>query len=210
MTRGRAVLVLQLVLVSVLVPRGSALKCYQCSTQSEPDCADPFLISPPPCTHSDPRGARAAPSGQGRSGDNTDDLEVDHKDDREADHKDNREADHKDDRKVDHKDNLEVDHKNDRSVERFLESCPQDGRDYFCVKTRQEEMGAVLVTRGCAWEQQDRQDNCTTEQWADSDYVSAVCSCATEACNPAHQPLPSMLRTTLPASILLLLLASSC
>jgi hypothetical protein len=194
MTRGRVVLAVHLVLVLVLVPRGSALKCYQCSTQSEPDCADPFLISPPPCTHSDPRGGNAAPSGQERSGDHTDDLKVDHKDDPEADHTDDR----------------EVDHKDDRSVERFLEDCPQDGRDYFCVKTRQEEMGAVLVTRGCAWEQQDRQDNCTTEQWADSDYVSAVCSCATEACNPAHQPLPDMLRTTLPAAFLLLLLATSC
>ena len=153
---------LVLLLVVVLVPRVPALQCYQCSTQSEPDCADPFIISPPPCTHSDPRSD-------------------DHQDDREDDHED------------------------ERSVERFLEDCPQDGRDYFCVKSRQEEMGAVLVTRGCAWEQEDRRDNCTTERWAGTDYISAVCSCATEACNLAHPHLPNLRQTALLAAIFLLL-----
>ncbi len=127
-----------------VVPAVAGLQCYHCSSQSDPDCGDPFIVAAavlPSCSHSEPR---SGPNGKGEDG--------------------------------------------GHSVARFLEDCPpddEDGRNYFCLKTRQEEMGAVLVTRGCGWEEADRQDNCSREEWADRDYVTTVCSCTTAACNSA-------------------------
>ena len=126
-----------------VVPEVSAIQCYQCSTQTAPDCADPFTVLPPSCPHADPRLASTAAQGGHAS---QDDLSA---------------------------------------AQQFLADCPADGKDYFCVKTRQEEMGSVLVTRGCAWEEEDRQDSCMREEWADKDYLTVSCSCQTAACNRA-------------------------
>ena len=131
-------------LLVLLMPSGlAALKCYQCSSQSEQDCADPFSVPAAVCQHSEPRGRSLNGS------------------------------------------------RDDLSADRFLESCPVDGRAYFCLKTWQVEMGAVLVTRSCGWEEEDRQDNCTTEEWGGRDYVTMVCSCYTEACNSGRRTLAS-------------------
>ena len=143
-------------LIAAAASTVSSLQCYQCSSQSEPACADPFIV-PSTCQHSEPR------------------------------HRDVHNG-----RQVGN-----VATSSDRSSQdmmkraSFLAACPEkeDGRTYFCLKTWQVDMGAVLVTRTCGWEEEDRQGNCSREDWT-QDQLSIVCACFTEACNSARRGSP--------------------
>nr|AQS22679.1 t-complex protein 1 subunit eta [Pseudodiaptomus poplesia] len=110
---------LAMVLFLALLSTGSSIKCHQCSSYIQSECADPFY---------------------------------------------------------------HIDTPNKPKTEKFLQECPNDGKEYFCRKIYQNVRGDERVIRSCGWEEHEKGDCYSTVL---EEYNTYVCKCDTDGCNSA-------------------------
>jgi len=108
-----------MLILLALVPAGTGLKCHQCSSYTDAECADPFYYPDKP---------------------------------------------------------------NVPKTTKFLQECPNDGKEYFCRKIYQSVRGDERVIRSCGWEKHEKGDCYSTVL---EEYNTYVCACTEEGCNSA-------------------------
>jgi hypothetical protein len=70
-------------------------------------------------------------------------------------------------------------------TDKFLQACPNDGKEYFCRKIYQNVRGDVRVIRGCGYIKDEKWEERDCYTTVLEEYNTEVCSCYEDGCNSA-------------------------